>query len=334
MTFEESEALRTLYPERTYAVLDRSTFDTLNKRPGEDEPWACDNLGSVMVSMSESIPDLAHFYAGTFGRTVRRLRERGCKITYTAAAHDVNLSKAEHEKLGIPYNYPHLTEPELLERYLQGYKEADCLICPSKHSAAVMREFQCTNLIEVIPHGVDLPDRVAALPERFTVGYLGAVGPDKGIIYLLQAWKQLNYKDATLKIAGCDSTSPFVASLIYQFGGGNIHAAGWQYDISDFYNSLSLYVQPSVTEGFGIEVLEASAHSRAVVCSHGVGASDKVVPENCYDPQDVSKLAALIDTLKNDHDSLVYSGIKQRTIAETCTWDKVRQQYVNLWKSL
>jgi glycosyltransferase involved in cell wall biosynthesis len=338
VTFHEWMAMKTL--GGAGGLTDRGVLE-LHKAT-ESDPWCWDEVAKGVKDWWTLRPRLAHFYAGTFGETVKTLKGIGCKVTYTAAAHDVALSKAEHEKLGLPYNYPHLTEPDLLERYLLGYKEADCLICPSKHSASVMREFRCTNRIEIIPHGVYLPSHVASLPERFTVGYLGAVGPDKGLIYLLQAWKKLNYKDATLVIAGRFSTDPFVSALIAHFGGGIIHQAGWQENVSDFYNSLSLYVQPSVTEGFGIEVLEAMAHGRAVLCSNGAGSVDTVPEWYSYDPLDVDTLASKIDQVRlrgccqpAGREQHIPNGYPHwESIASNYTWDKVRQQYVNLWKSL
>jgi hypothetical protein len=36
---------------------------------------------------------VAHFYAGTYSKLIQALKLDGVKITYTAAAHDINLSR-------------------------------------------------------------------------------------------------------------------------------------------------------------------------------------------------------------------------------------------------
>lgn len=293
------------------------------------EPWIWDNI--AVHGFGNSIK-LAHIYAGTFTQCVAKLLINGAKVTYTAAAHDVALSKEEHEKLGIPFNYPHLTEDLLWGRYLTGYKQASVLIVPSEHSHNVMRKFGCTNNIKIIPHGVDIPNEpLRPLPTVFTVGYLGAVGPDKGLIYLLQAWKKLNYRDAILVIAGRDSNSEFVQHMVHAFGGGNIILKGWVDKIADFYNSISLYVQPSVTEGFGIEVLEAMAHGRPTICSKGAGASDTVPTSNVFAAADVDALAEMIDSQRQ---KLPFSCEFWQANAKQYTWDRIESAYQQLWRSL
>ena len=347
VTFNEAEALKSLGNCDVYG---REQLECEGQEPWKwdiktlDGIWKSLELAACRVSgtwIGEGLseyPKLAHFYAGTFSETVAVLKNHGCKITYTAAAHDVDVSRREHEVYGIPYNYPHLNDPELWKRYLQGYKDADVLICPSTHSANVMRRFGCTNKIEIIPHGVNLPVEVKPLPSRFVCGYLGSCGaPDKGVIYLLQAWKKLAYKDGSvLVLAGRDSTSPFVRGLVERYGGGSIVLAGWQKDVGEFYNSLSLYIQPSSSEGFGIEVLEAQAHGRPVICSDGAGAADVVTPECGYafTPPQWWVLSAIIDEFKTGKESLEKFGIAGREEAAKYTWDIIRSRYVALWKEL
>lgn len=342
VTFNESQALASLGPCEVWGRDYLRNFGTI-----WDEPWHCDKASVYRLKMWKELAKedkkydlsgakIAHFYAGTFSETVKTLKDRGVKISYTAAAHDVEVSRREHQLLGIPYDYSHITEPDLWKRYIQGYLEADVLICPSQHSAKVMQDFGFNGRVEIIPHGVNLPDSVSPLPERFTVGYLGAVGPDKGLRYLIEAWGKLAYKDATLVIAGRDSTHPFVSQMIHQWGGNaNFNLLGWVEDVSTFYNSLSLYIQPSVTEGFGIEVLEAMSFGRPVVCSRGAGAWGLVIPHWDCKPADAEGLAAKIDAIRTGYGTeLAKIGDINRTVAGYYTWDKIREKYLNLWKEL
>lgn len=344
VTRHEAGALRELGPCEVWG---REQLGQLASSPGAGpDPWCWDAaakahlLGRHWEADGGKFPRLCHVYAGTFGETVGYLRSRGCKVAYTAAAHDVAASRQAHLDAGLPYDYPHLTEPDLFGRYLRGYREADVLVCPSRHSEAVMRGFGCAQRIEVIPHGVDLPpDPPAPLPGRFTVGYLGAYGPDKGVPTLLQAWKKLNYPDATLVLAGRDSASPYVMQLCRRHGGGHIQLRGWVPDVADFYGGLSLYVQPSLTEGFGIEVLEAMAHGRAVVCSSGAGAADVVPPDQWFEAGSATRLAELIDAYKRSYWLETTPGSsfgegRPLATARDYTWGKIRQRYQALWQEL
>src|ERR1700738_49777 len=292
VTFHESEALKSLgpceifdrdilaRPGRTafgeYDVWEEALSAVAMGQTGPDSPWvdpwvwdgfACYRWRELERDRQKyQPPKFAHFYAGTFTTTIKKLKEIGCKVSYTAAAHNIELSKQAHLEAGIPFDYPHLTDPELWKRYVGGYLAADVVICPSTHSADVMRSYGCKN-VEIIPHGVDIPETIAPLPKTFTVGYMGSYGPDKNVPILLKAWKKLAYRDSLLVLAGRDSNSPYVQDMVAKHGGGNIVMAGWVDKVADFYNSISLYVQPSWTEGFGCEVLEAQAHGRAVLCS-------------------------------------------------------------------
>lgn len=320
VTHHESEALKEIGPTK---VLDQ-------RGPTSPDVFQADH--ELSFDIENEKPILAHFYSGTFSKTIGKLKSLGCKITYTAAAHNIELSKKEHRRLGLEFNYPHLVDPQLWRNYVRGYLDADVVICPSEHSTDCMRSYGCKR-IEIIPHGCEIPENVAAFPDKFVVGYLGAVGPDKGLIYLLQAWKRLNYKDALLVFAGSQSISNFMVDLINKFGGGSICLSGWVNNVSDFYNSLSCLVQASVSEGFGLEILEAMAHGRIVIASEGAGASFLLPKEYIVKRADVDDLAERIDSIKKNGVQSSQATLL-RDIAKQYTWDKIRASYVRLWRRL
>lgn len=284
-------------------------------------------------------PRLAHFYSGTFPETVGALRDLGAKVTYTIAAHDRKVSQREFEQTwGWPFNLPHLTDPNLWRRYIEGYRQADVIICPSTAAAETVRgygkEFTAKR-IEVVPHGCDLPTQVTRPPRRFRVGYMGALGPDKGVPYLLQAWKKLNYPDADLVLAGRDSGTDMAKDIVARWGGGNVVLLGWVNRVSDFYNQVSCYVQPSATEGYGIEVVEAMAHCRPVVCSAGAGAVDLVPADWAVPACAVDALAAKIDAARALPAAAANRLIgHNRRVAEQHTWERVRERYQTVWQIL
>lgn len=295
-------------------------------------------------------PTIAHLYAGCLTETVKKLKELGAKVFYTAAAHSIEASRKEHEKWGYGFPYPHLTDPQLWAKYVEGYLLADTVICPSTNSKRVMESYGCKNVM-VISHGVDIPDSIKPYPKRFTVGYLGACGADKGLPYLFQAWKKLDYKDSTLLLAG--SQWEGMLSLARQHGGGNIHVLGFVDHIGEFFNQISCYVQSSVSEGFGIEVLEAFAYGRYPIVSQGAGAIDVLrayqpnmndLDNGSFSPGDVNTLCEKIKILKQAHDDYVAKpGFEQdqetlqkelRDHARKYSWDKIEDLYLAAWKAV
>lgn len=301
--------------------------DVINPAPTPD-PFDSERL---LLEQDYSKYKLAHFYGGTFPSLVRRLKDSGVKVTYTVAAHDVEVSRTEFQKLGMDFNFPHLNNRDLFEKYISCYKNSDLVICPSKVAQATNNRYGIQNTT-IIPHGHE-PVRNRRVPKTFTVGYLGQCGPDKGLRYLIEAWSILNYDDAILSLGGAQT--PMLAPLIRHFGRGNVSIEGWVDSVEDFYNSCSVYVQPSATEGFGIEVLEAMSAGRPVVVSDGAGASDVVdccglVFERC----NASMLAERIDMLRKDRvmrDEFAQNAVAR---AKEYTWDKVKESYVELWKEV
>lgn len=299
----------------------------------DHDPFAFD-----IVALERSLnyaPQLAHFYAGTFSDTIKDLKNRGIKISYTAAAHDRKTSIEEFHNLGYNYPWEHLTREDLWQQYLAGYKAADLLICPSTLSASVMKSYGCTNKIVVIPHGVHLPATSDRLPTKFTVGYLGQVGPDKGTVYLIRAWKKLNYRDATLVFAGRSSIE--LLPTIRSQGGGQIQLKGFVESISELYNMSSIYVQPSVCEGFGIEVLEAMAYSRPVIVADGAGAADVVtdgVDGFVVPKRNPSAIAEKIDWFYKNQHKIPSMGEMARKKAAQYEWSDIRRKYIEEWNKL
>lgn len=331
VTFNELRALQTL------GNVDVLSRDDISFNPGD--PFDQDRKFKALIQHKyhpERLPKLMHCYSGCLTETVKMMKEHGVTVTYTAAAHSIEESKKEHESLGLEFNYPHLTDPELWRKYVGGYLCADALIVPSTHSERIMRSFGANRRTVVIPHGCDLPAiSEPAYPNIFTLGYLGAIGPDKGLRYLLEAWKCLAYKDAVLVIAGRDSTSPFMRHMIERFGGGNIVLQGWIKNVSDFYNNITAYCQPSCSEGFGIEIVEAMAHYRPVICSAGAGAFDLVYSRGMWFPErDVEELMTCIEHYRQFPGEVKHDGKHNREVAEQHTWEKIRQQYVDFWKGL
>lgn len=301
------------------------------RMPHGPDPFFAD--GIVAKGAPQGV-QLAHIYAGCFSETVAALKAQGARVTYTAAAHDITESRREFAGLDLPYAFPHLTDPALLDRYLAGYRQADVVICPSTHSATIMRGFGCKN-VRVVPHGVDLPPAVPPLPAKFAVGYLGAAGPDKGLRYLFAAWRKLALRDATLIIAGNNAAQAL--PLWRRYGGGNAEFMGYVPNITDFFARVSVYVQPSVTEGFGIEILEAMAHGRPVVASLGAGAAECVtdgVDGFRVQPRDVDGIANKIDMLMRDAALPGRMGGRGSRSAMGYGWGGIHDGYRAVWRGL
>lgn len=253
VTKNELEALRSVSDD--VFVLSRDDI-ACQKFKQPESPFLQDYFALQQVQNRRF--DLAHFYSGCFSQTIAWLKSRGVKVSYTIAAHDRRLSIEEFHRLGMEYPFHHIKDDDLWQIYTEGIRLVDVVIAPSNKSAEILKsDVGCKNVV-VIPHGVDLPKEVKPIPDDFKVGYLGGYGPDKGVLYLIQSWAMLNYPDSRLILAGdgTETLEPFIRQVADR---GQFVLQGRIGDASELYNVCSVYVQPSVTEGFGIEVLEAMA---------------------------------------------------------------------------
>jgi glycosyltransferase involved in cell wall biosynthesis len=224
----------------------------------------------------------------------------------------------------------------LWQQHVHGLRLADLVIAPGETPRAFLEsEGVAHKKLVIIPHGIErFPESVAPFPEKFTVGYLGGLGPDKGLVYLMKAWGKLNLPDATLVIAGAGSSQleKFVRQYVPE---GRVRLLGYVPDAYQFYNQLSVYVQPSVSEGFGIEVPEAMACGRPVVVSTGAGAASLLpaVTESgapnvqLVRPASVEDLMMNLAAIYNGRGALEELGLRNRGVAERLTWDKVEAKY-------
>lgn len=300
-------------------------------------PFATDDVAASKVTevLQQHKVTYAHFYAGTFSKTVALLKANGVKVGYTAAAHDKEESISEFKRLGYDYPFTHMTDPKLWDQYVTGYRLADLIVCPSRRGVEIMQSYGCTGKLAVIPHGVESPKERKPFPKNFAVGYLGQAGPDKGIPYLIRAWRQLNWSDARLLLAG-NQIDTFLMHT-RRSGSGNIQLMGFVKSPSDLFNTCSVYVQPSVTEGFGIEILEAMAHGRPVIAAAGAGASEIVkegVTGFVVPIRDVDAIADKVSWLREHPKEAEAMGAAGVERVKGLSWDKIRAAYVKVWNGL
>lgn len=301
-----------------------------------DIPFLHDYLAMERVThLGTTKIDMVHFYSGCFTNTIRYLKCRNIKVTYTIDAHNREESIKEFQNLGYHYPYIHVKDDFLWNIYLAGELLADVIITPSKLSENILRNQGCKN-IAIIPHGCNIPNNVGPIPEKFNVGYLGQSGPDKGLAYLIQSWSDLNYNDSTLILAGngTENLAPFIQKYA---NGGKYHTMGFINDTAELYNNISVYIQPSVTEAWGMEVIEAMSHGRPVIVSEGAGVADAV--ENGINgfivpKRDRRSIADKITWFRDNPKELKEMGENAKEKAKTYSWDNIKQLYINLWKSI
>lgn len=173
----------------------------------------------------------------------------------------------------------------------------------------------------------------------FRVIYCGALSIRKGIIYLLEAFSRLGLNNAELCIIG-SAPGPDFAAQIRRYRAPNVKFIGavLQSTLRHYYAQGSVFVLPSLAEGFGMVVTQAMACALPVIVTENVGASDLLtdgVDGFVIPIRDVDLLAERLRYLYEQPDLARQMGVLAlRKIQSGYTWDDYGNRLQNFLEKI
>ena len=196
-----------------------------------------------------------------------------------------------------------------------------------------------------IPNGVNRPELREAQEITDSFGlekdgyilFLGRLVPEKGIRYLIEAFKQVS-TDKRLVIAGGSSDSTGFVDELHKLAEGDerIVFTGFVQGrmLEELYSNSYLYVLPSDLEGMPLSLLEAMSYGSACVTSDidecASVVNDKAVIFKKSDVKDLtSKLQELCD------DPAGVGKLKSEAADYICSkynWDEVVEETLKLYE--
>lgn len=253
--------------------------------------------------------------------------------------------------------YPDETMPGMLgflkRTVPRSAREADRVIAVSEATRQDLIELYGIpqDRIAVIHHGVRSvfspqpePGEVERLRARYKIPSgplvltVGTLQPRKNHLRLVQAFAQIK-EPATLVIAGppgwsyADVRDEVVRLKIHK----RVCFAEWVYDedLPALYRMATVFVFPSLCEGFGLPILEAMASGVPVIASQ-VSSMPEVVGDAgvLIDPLDIDDMAQAIDALladRNRRDELCRTGTAR---AQQFTWAAAAEKTWAIYQSL
>lgn len=166
--------------------------------------------------------------------------------------------------------------------------------------------------------------------DKIVVCFVGRLVPLKGLFFLLRAQRMLQKSIANLHllIVGDGPKRLFIESMSKEFDLSTTFIGYVDRSEIPFYLSVAdIFVNPSLSEGLPLTVMEAMAMQKAVVATDVGGTSDLVKNgENGYlvSPGDAKSLADAIKTLALDNNLRLNMGRAGRDlIKRSFDWDTI-----------
>ena len=222
--------------------------------------------------------------------------------------------------------------------------EADVVLCPSQHTAddCVRAGFDAER-VRHVPYGVGdflvPPDEADNARQRFDLAerfvlWVGTAEPRKNLDGLLEAWQMLDRADEELVLVGPAGWKSNLSNDLPT----SIRRLGFvtEADKRSLMRAAAAFCYPSLTEGFGLPVLEAMAQATPVVTS-ATGATAEVAGSAgvLVDPSRSQLIADALAGLLDDPgaaDRLGKQG-RERALSEF-TWPRTAERLMEVYGEL
>lgn len=168
---------------------------------------------------------------------------------------------------------------------------------------------------------------------------VGSFFPHKNLSRLVKAFKIISKKDNEYKlifVGKNDHFSHLLQDRIRKLGiDGNVDFKGFVSDeeLASLYQSASLYVFPSLSEGFGLPGLEAMSYGTPVASSNATCLPEVYGDAAVYfDPNSVDDMARVISETLNDKELLAKLRKAGPEHAKKFSWKKMAEETLEVYE--
>jgi len=162
---------------------------------------------------------------------------------------------------------------------------------------------------------------------KFRVIFVGLITLRKGLQYLIQAWQQANLPEIDTELIIVGAMQKDFAQIMPQLPiKNNITFVGStnRETLKRLYHSSSLFVLPSLEDGFGMVIGEAMASGLPVICTTSSAGPDIITNQDCgflVKPHDVNALAEKITWCYENKEEAAFMGQQGNNRIKEFSWD-------------
>lgn len=301
-------------------------YDSITSKIGVDNvPYEVSDLFfDGVVSLMKKESKLLWGWGGhclfTF-RATKMFKAMGCYSAHIS----------EQKRLLEGESEENLVSPLMERKVSEELEMADAIHVPSEFVFNSLKKHGLAQKAKLIPFGVDLEKFRPAKREDdiFRVIFVGRNLVRKGLKYLLQAWIQLDLKDAELIVVGCEPIKDFPNdSVVFQT---------WVDDLVKLYQSGDVFCLPAVEDGCPLVSYETMASGLPNIVSENTGTYQHIMNgKNGYvvRAKSSNEIADKLQYLYENRDECKWMGENSRKIAEEFPWSRFENDYLGWMKSL
>lgn len=277
-------------------------------------------------------------------RTIKAIKK--CDSDFIISTRDIfndwlgKYGKSKCVKIGWEHNHHH-KDIDYIDKLVESCKGLDKLVLVSKSLKEFYedrfqeKEINCRCIF--IPNTIDyIPTEINNLDNNNIVS-VGRLSKEKGFIDLIEVFKKAHDKNPNLHldIVGDGPQRSKIEAKIKEYNLSKsikLHGFLDSEDVHKILSKSSLYVMTSLTESFGIVLIEAMSHGLPCIAFDSAeGACDLIKDkELLINDRDIDKMALKINELLNDSDKMKKIGNKNREFSLNYDTEKV----MKLWRKI
>lgn len=338
-----------VYDRDASNVADGSTVDGRREYQGVKivPVWTIERKGlaAMTSSLSASLraartsADVVHIHAEgpaamcSFVKFISKVHRKKKRVVVTIHGLDWQRTKwgrfaSSYIKFGEKQAVKHADEIIVLSKGVQDYFKStygrSTVFIPNGVVRAKIREAQ------------EIKERWGLTKDSYVL-FLGRIVPEKGLRYLVEAWKSVQ-TDKKLVIAGGSSDTEVFMDELKSMSKGNerIIFTGFQQGrvLEELYSNAYIYTLPSDLEGMPLSLLEAMSYGNCCLVSDIPECADVVEDKAAvFKKSDVKDLRSKLQELL-DHEQMVekYKAESAEFIYRKYNWDDVVDRTLELYR--
>jgi glycosyltransferase involved in cell wall biosynthesis len=299
-----------------------------------------DNWFDRAASRYAAEADIYHVFNHHGLHGMRKARARGAiTIVERSSAHPTlqhDLLREEFIRFGL--RYP-AGNRKIIAKHIQEYAEADWIMVASAfvHRTMIQQGVPAAKLRQV---------HLGFAPERFYPGekndpvfrviFVGALSLQKGLPYLLEAFKMARFPPGRSELLLVGEPFPEARVFLSRYPGLFRHLRFVpNTELAQVYHTGSVFVLPSLQDGFGMVVYEAAACGLPVILSENVGAEIRPGEDGYVVPiRSAEAIAEKLVYFYTHEAERQRMGQSARAYVSQFTWERYQEELITHYREM